>query len=128
MSRLRTLNTGADESTAADTWRDALEMKATLAWSAAGTLTAAAGMMTDPTALIPAVGAFWMAAVRGHQAYSVLRARASLAGRGMLLENRKAFAGRMRPVLEQGRIWFGRGFLWQPEHSQKLYELSKIIQ
>lgn len=67
-----------------------------------------------------------MAAVRGHQAYSVLRARASLAGRGMLLENRKAFAGRMRPVLEQGRIWFGRGFLWQPEHSQKLYELSKI--
>lgn len=48
MSRLRTLNTGADESTAADTWRDALEMKAALAWSAAGTLTAAAGMMTDP--------------------------------------------------------------------------------
>lgn len=126
MSRLRTLNTGADESTAADTWRDALEMKAALAWSAAGTLTAAAGMMTDPVALIPAAGAFWMAAVRGHQAYSVLRARASLAGRGMLLENRKAFAGRMRPVLEQGRIWFGRGFLWQPEHSQKLYELSKI--
>ena len=40
MSRLRTLNTGADESTAADTWRDALEMKAALAWSAAGTLTA----------------------------------------------------------------------------------------
>ena len=126
MSRLRTLNTGADESTAADTWRDALEMKAALAWSAAGTLTAATGMMTDPAALIPAAGAFWMAAVRGHQAYSVLRARASLAGRGMLLENRKAFAGRMRPVLEQGRIWFGRGFLWQPEHSQKLYELSKI--
>lgn len=45
MSRLRTLNTGADESTAADTWRDALEMKAALAWSAAGTLTAAAGMI-----------------------------------------------------------------------------------
>lgn len=117
MSRLRTLNTGADESTAADTWRDALEMKAALAWSAAGTLTAAAVMMTNPAALIPAAGAFWMAAVRGHQAYSVLKARASLAGRGMHLENRKAFAGRMRPVLEQGRIWFGRGFLWQPEHS-----------
>ncbi len=61
---------------------------------------------------------FWRLA----EGWFVIRARSYLHGWCVGFLSMQELAGLTR----QNEIWLGRGFVWEPEHSQKLYDLSKI--
>ena len=59
---------------------------------------------------------------RGHEGWLILRDRSLLSGRRFELMPRSKLQTLMRP----DHLWLGYGFVWEPKHTQKLHELSRI--
>ncbi len=107
-------------------WRPAHELWACAAWlfclvyfvyvSGAGTVWAPLGVSLAGFATV-------MGLLRAHQAMRVLAVRASLSGRAMQVISTRRL-GQLTP--EGDQVFLGFGFEWQPIHSQRLYELTKI--
>ena len=127
MKSARPISTGAPESAAGATWREAPEGGAALLWglSAVASLVVCLGF-GETAAGLPAALAAVMALRRLHAARTVLAARARLAGCALEFIPRPVFAENHREAAQAGVVWFGKGFDWTPEHAQKLYELTKI--
>jgi conjugal transfer pilus assembly protein TraD len=107
-------------------WRRAYEAYAAAVWLAAALGTA----WVAPRAGVPiqvslplTLCCLALAGLRAHQSLRVLVARASLAGRAMEVMPPDQLE---RLTRDPEQIFLGFGFEWQPHHSQRLYELSKI--
>lgn len=59
---------------------------------------------------------------RGHEGWLILRDRSLLSGRRFELMPRTKLQTLMKP----DHLWLGYGFVWEPKHTQKLHELSRI--
>ena len=107
-------------------WRPAYEAHAGIAWLLAFAYVVsvgATGHLPRVLALPLAFACFLMALVRIAQALRTLVLRASLCGRGIQRLTTEALA----PLCTRPEeVFLGFGFEWQPVHSQRLYELSKI--
>ena len=109
-------------------WRTAFEAYAGLVWVLAGGIMLASAAARDYPTWLAVIGTGVCAAfavVRSAAAYRVLRARASLSGRAIETMSPSVLlaSGGRRPGES---VFLGWGFQWQPEHSQRLYELKKI--
>lgn len=124
----RSPNTATPAAVVSSTWRRADELPALTAWWAVLFLAIAFDhAQAVPRFLSLAVGvtALTGALYRTREAFVQWQARAALAGRPLLFWTTERF---LRHVARYPRhhVWFGLGFDWHPEHSQKLYELTKI--
>lgn len=127
MKTARPLSTGACESAAGATWREAPEGRSAFLWTiAAATALIVASGYGDTAAFIPGVAALFMAVRRFLTTRRLLAVRLNLAGRAATLTSVEDFAAQHTQKARKGVVWFGLGFDWTPEHAQKLYELSKI--
>lgn len=122
----RPLSTGAPESAAGTTWREAPEGKSAFLWWAAAVVAAAAVGAGDTAALIPGAAAFVCGLKRFLTARAILKTRQALTGHALAFTSRAAFVKTHKTPAKEGVVWFGHGFDWTPEHAQKLYELTKI--
>ena len=122
----RPLSTGAPESAAGTTWREAPEGKSAFLWWATALVAAAAVSAGDTAALIPGTAAFLCGLKRFLTARAILKARQALTGHALAFTSRASFVKKHQPAAQAGVVWFGLGFDWTPEHAQKLYELTKI--
>lgn len=107
-------------------WRRAYELYAAIAWASALLWLLAVGLpgWLHPRLALPlAVLCLVLCLRRLGQALRVLTLRASLVGRAMQTIDTLALA-RWCKAPEQ--VFLGFGFEWQPQHSQRLYELAKI--
>jgi len=76
-------------------------------------------MLTDNLSYPVSAGLFLLSAVRGHQAFRVLRYQRHMKQMPMY---------RLRPEqipVSQTHLFLGRGFRWYQEHSQRLYDARK---
>lgn len=107
-------------------WRPAYEAYASAGW-AAGVVAMAAfwsiGTLPVPVGPLFVGAAACMTWMRTRQALKVLTVRASLSGRAMQVMTTKKFEKYTRDL---DQVFMGFGFEWQPVHSQRLYELSKV--
>ncbi len=107
-------------------WRRVDELFAAAAWLGALVFYAVMTLRhTLPTLLgIPLVVAcMTMALLRLHQAMHVLTLRAALSGKSMEMIT----TGRLADLtIDLSQVFLGFGFVWQPVHSQRLYELAKV--
>ncbi len=127
MKSARPISTGAPESAAGATWREAPELGAAFVWTAVAATAITASVIGEECApLLPAAAAAVMAVRRYFTARTVLAARARLAGCALEFCPRPDFASQHKDAAQRGVVWFGKGFDWTPEHAQKLYELTKI--
>ncbi len=126
MKSARPISTGAPESAAGATWREAPEGVAALLWAVAAAASLIACIGGDTAAGLAAIPATVMALRRLHTARTLLAARARLAGCALEFIRRPVFAKAHDADAKAGIVWFGKGFDWTPEHAQKLYELTKI--
>ena len=126
MNTERPLSTGAPESAAGATWREAPEGKSAFCWFAACAAAAVVASQGDIVALFPAGMALGIGLRRFLTARFLLKTRQNLLGHALAFTNRRDFVRRHRQAAETGCVWFGWGFDWTPEHAQKLYELTKI--
>lgn len=124
----RRLDTATPGAVLADTWQSLDAWPAALAWCLLCAL-ASWCLVTRRTSVAVALPVLGIAALMGLrrtvELWVILRDRAALAGHALLFwtpERFLAHVGRRA----HGRVWFGFGFDWRPEHSQKLYELSKV--
>lgn len=122
----RPLSTGAPESAAGTTWREAPEGKSAFLWWATALVAAAAVSAGDTAALIPCAAAFLCGLKRFLTARTILKTRQALTGHALAFTSRASFVKKHQPAAQAGVVWFGLGFDWTPEHAQKLYELTKI--
>jgi conjugal transfer pilus assembly protein TraD len=109
-------------------WRPALEAYAALGWLLAAGAFGMLALGRAHAALLPALLAASCAVLAGLRlgaACSVLRTRASLAGRATEPMSSTELLGHWGEHRSDA-VFLGFGFLWQPEHSQRLYELKKI--
>jgi conjugal transfer pilus assembly protein TraD len=109
-------------------WRRALEGYAALVWALAGAAVVATAAARAHPAWIPiTLGglAAMLAVLRAAAAVRVLRIRASLSGRAIETIEERALLEAWGPG-RHDTVLLGWGFQWQPEHSQRLYELKKI--
>lgn len=107
-------------------WRRAYELYAALAW-AMGLLwlvtVGLAGWLHPLLALPLAIYCLLMAIRRLSQALHLLVLRASLMGHAMQTVSPHEIAHWCQAP---DQVFLGFGFEWQPHHSQRLYELSKV--
>lgn len=126
MRKSRSTFTADAQSLIARTWRPAAEFPACLAWTGATLYALAAGLpaaVSRPMAIVCMIMAFR----RFLSLREVLRARSLLAGRPVAFHTSDRLASRVKNEFKRrGVVWFGKGFDWTPEHSQKLYELSRV--
>lgn len=126
MRKSRSTFTADAQSLIAQTWRPAAELPACLAWIGATLYALAAGLpaaVSRPMAIVCMIMAFR----RFLSLREVLRARSLLAGRPVAFHTSDLLASRVKNEFKRrGVVWFGEGFDWTPEHSQKLYELSRV--
>jgi conjugal transfer pilus assembly protein TraD len=109
-------------------WRPALEGYAALAWGLAGAAVVLLAPVRAHPVWVPVVLGGFAAAVmvfRAAAAYRVLRTRASLSGRAIETMDERDLLEAWGPDPHE-TVLLGWGFQWQPEHSQRLYELKKI--
>ena len=109
-------------------WRRALEGYAALVWAlAAAAVLATAAARAQPTWIPISLGglAAILMVLRATAAVRVLRIRASLSGRAIETMEEEALLEAWGPD-RHDTVLLGWGFQWQPEHSQRLYELKKI--
>lgn len=107
-------------------WRRSYETYATGVWALAFLATLAqAGLGQLPRPLVAGWGLVCLctATVRAAQALRHLKIRASLSGRAMQVIGPSDVE---RLTADGHRVYLGQGFEWQPVHSQRLYELSKV--
>ncbi|MBO5658496.1 MAG: conjugative transfer system coupling protein TraD [Duodenibacillus sp.] len=124
----RSPNTATPAAVIASTWRRLDEVPALLAWwTVLGAAVALGGTERVSPALALIVGAiaFIAGMRRTLEAFCHWRERAALAGRPLLFWTTERFLKRVK-ACPSHHVWFGLGFDWRPEHSQKLYELTKI--
>jgi len=107
-------------------WRKAFEYKAAVAWGAAAAYQVAfplTGNFSTP-ALIAAVGCMGMASVNLLEAHRIWKRRL------MLFESNAMFMSREdledRVDAQPDKIYLGEGWEWTPDHSQWVYDLSRI--
>ncbi|WOB11145.1 conjugative transfer system coupling protein TraD [Piscinibacter gummiphilus] len=107
-------------------WRPAYEAYASAGW-AAGVVAMvafwASGTIAAPVGPLFVGASACMTWMRTRQALKVLTVRASLSGRAMQVMTTKKFEKYTRDL---DQMFLGFGFEWQPVHSQRLYELSKV--
>ena len=126
MNKQRSLFTADAQSLIARTWRPAVELPAALLWCAAGFYALASPAPSSMSRALLAVSIV-MAVRRLHSSLVVLRARSFLAGRSPGFHSTEQLARRVRSSFKpRSLVWFGKGFDWTPEHSQKLYEMSRV--
>jgi len=109
-------------------WRPALEGYAALAWMLAGAVVVALAAAREHPPWVPVTLAGLAAAlatVRAAAAYRVIKLRASLSGRAIETMDERELLAAWGPDRREA-VLLGWGFQWQPEHSQRLYELKKI--
>ncbi len=126
MRKNRLIFTSDAQSLMARTWRPAAELPAAAGWLAAAAAAAACGL---PRALFEPLAAVCLVffVLRAASALSVLRARSLLSGRALSFHTTKDLYLRVkREFAPAHHVWFGKGFEWTPEHSQKLYEISRV--
>ncbi len=103
-------------------WRAAYELYAAVLW-----LLTALWILADPAPwpfklwLLPVPLVRLVRLVRAGAA--VLRRRAALTGRAIEMMSMDRFNKLTR---DPGQVYYGYGFEWKPEHSQRLYELAKV--
>ncbi|MDY6009820.1 MAG: conjugative transfer system coupling protein TraD [Duodenibacillus sp.] len=117
--------TGTSAGILAATWRPAYECLPALVWTLTGIVIVLTSARWEASLLV-AAPAFSMALLRFLAAARVLRERSALAGSAITFVAPAALEKRLASAAGRDAVWFGTGFDWQPEHAQKLYELSKI--
>ena len=126
MNKRRSLFTADAQSLIARTWRPVVELPAAMIWCAAAVYALVCSAPLSISRALLAVSIV-MGLRRLHSAFVVLRARALLAGRAPGFHSTESLARRVRRSFKpRSLVWFGKGFDWTPEHSQKLYELSRV--
>ena len=138
----RSIATASTQSVRSSTWRSATEIPAAILWSVCAWDIAFASTLPS-TLRWPCTGfCVVFATTRALSAWLVLRARARLAGRAIEVMRMPELIQRLQhlgvPVIDAqaattGRcdisrtpVWFGLGFDWTPEASQRLYECTKV--
>jgi len=106
-------------------WRRPLEAAAAAGWMFAAALfhVLMAYALPPRASHVLVLLSLLMAVLRCRQALRILRIRAALSGRAMEMIPVSRLAS-MTEDPEQ--VVFGLGFIWQPLHSQRLYEMIKI--
>jgi conjugal transfer pilus assembly protein TraD len=107
-------------------WRRAYEVYAGIAWWLALVYFVGVGVVSVlpmQLALPLALACLAMGVLRVTQALRMLVLRASLGGRGIEVVGTDDLA---RWCQDPALVFLGFGFEWQPVHSQRLYELSKV--
>lgn len=107
-------------------WRPAYEMWAGAAWAVALVYVVylgGRGILTAPMTLGLGLVSVMMASHRLRQGLRVLTVRASLSGKAMQIITTQRLETLTRST---DQVFLGFGFEWQPVHSQRLYELSKV--
>ena len=110
----RPLSTGAPESAAGTTWREAPEGKSAFLWWATALVAAAAVSAGDTAALIPGAAAFLCGLKRFLTARTILKTRQALTGHALAFTSRASFVKKHQPAAQAGVVWFGLGFDWTP--------------
>lgn len=126
MKNHRPISTGAPESTASTTWREAPEGWSAALWLVTAAVAASLVTWGDTAALLPGATAFVLFLRRFAAARRLLSARAKLVGRPLAFVRRSTFVKQHAQNARAGLVWFGWGFDWTPEEAQKIYELTKI--
>ena len=107
-------------------WRRAYEAYAAISWGLALLYfvgTGVTGTLPRQLALPLTLACFAMSVWRVAQALRILILRAALCGRAIEVIGTDDLA---RSCPDPASVFLGFGFEWQPVHSQRLYELSKI--
>lgn len=107
-------------------WRPTFELYSALGW--AGSLVSTLGV--GAAAAVPSSYTAYMAglslaglAYRGWQTKKHLEFRVALAGTEFFTIPMQD----VKEAMEEGQLWMGRGWEWQPMHTQRYYEASKRV-
>lgn len=107
-------------------YRPAYEASAAVAWGASTVCTAAAALATGMpwtvgTALT--AGSLCMGCIRSWQAWRLMEAKLALAGQAFwMLPTHEVDLAIAR---SNGKLWLGRGFLWQSVHTERAMEVDR---